>query len=843
MRGIAASRTDFIARRPGWVAALVLLAAGLALVPARNVRLSADLVGLLPEGSPAAADYRVFLERFGGLEKVFVLILPAAAPGEAAAGRPEPGVRPTDEADLVAAAGLLEEILAASPEVASARAGIGDDDEEFFLRYVAPRSPLLIPGDDWPEAVAERLEPAAIRRRAGSLKAALGTPAGAALGILARSDPLGFCDRLPRSPAGGAMPLDLLTSTFLAPAGDAALVILTPARSEMDPEGGRALLAELEAAYGEVQQQLGAALEFRALGGPLYAAQDERLLRQDLERTLTGSLAATTLLLVAAFGGLALPLAALGPLAVALLWTAGWMGLVSPEITAVSTGFGAVLVGLGVDYGIHCGARFRQAFAADPDAGLALAATLRHSGPGILTSALTTAAGFLVLSLAHFRPLAELGRLVAAGILSILAAVALLGSAALVLVAPRLKPPGTLWRWLGAAVEGLCRLSTARPWAVLAAAAVLTAAAVAHLGALSLDADLRNLRPDDHPAREAEALLVDRFGLGLDTANLVVRGDDPAQTLARAAKAERLLRRDLGPQADISHPGAYLAAGEPLAERLLRLASLPFERAAADLERELLAANLNPRAFSRGIDALRALGRGEDPGAPPPEAWPPWLAEALATDEDGTWGLLRLRLPEGTWPDGPPPALVAELSAAVPGTAVASAAALGAELRSLAGSDLRQLSLLALAAVGLVVGVSFRGRLRYSLLAGLPVVLGSLWTLGLWSALGRSLDLFTLAVLPIMLGIGIDDGLHVVHGARRDPAAGIRGAAVGAGRALVLTTLTTAVGFGSLLLSHIPGLRNGGLLIATGVAACLLATVLVLPAIEAAGGAGRRSKG
>ncbi len=73
-----------------------------------------------------------------------------------------------------------------------------------------------------------------------------------------------------------------------------------------------------------------------------------------------------------------------------------------------------------------------------------------------------------------------------------------------------------------------------------------------------------------------------------------------------------------------------------------------------------------------------------------------------------------------------------------------------------------------------------------------------------------------------------------MHGARRDPVAGISGAVAQAGRALVLTTLTTCVGFGSLVLSTVPGLRNGGLLIAAGVAACLAATLLVLPAIEAA---------
>ncbi len=814
-----------IARRPLLVVTLALLATALALLPASRLRVRTDLVNLLPDGSPAADDYRVFLERFGGLEKVFVLVMPDAA-GTA------------DEADLVHAAGLLEEILAASPEVASARAGFTQRDEEFFLRYVAPRAPLLIAGD-WRGKVLRRIEPEAIEKRVAQLKAAVTTPSGMAQRALATGDPLGFAEELSVSSTAAAIPLHLLSSTFLAPAGDAALVILTPARSEMDPAGGRALLAELETAYAEVRRRLGVELELSAVGGPLYAAQDELLLRRDLRRTLAGSLLGTASLLVAAFAGILVPLAVLTPLIAALVWTAAWMGLFGAELSAVSIGFGAVLVGLGIDYGIHAGARFRQSLPAAGDAGDAagaLGATARHAGPGILTSAFTTAAGFAVLGGAHFRPLRELGVLVAVGILTILVAVALLGSAALVLVAPRLRRDGHFWRWLGRAVEWMTAFSAHHWRSVLAAAAGVSLAALGSLGGLSINPDLRTFRPTDHPALEAEVLLAQRFGLGLDTATVVVRGRDLPQTLARAAEAGRLLSRGAGGGAAISNPADYLARGEPVEERLRQLAALPLERAADDLERQLRAVNLNPHAFARGLDALRAMGRGEDPGAPPPEVWPDWLAESLSTDHDGTWAALSLRLPASSWPEGPPAELVAQLESAVPGSAFASAVALGAELRTLALSDLKKLGLLALAAVAAVVGLSFRGRWRPSLLAILPVVLGSLWTLGLWAALGRSLDLFTLAVLPIMLGIGIDDGLHVMHGARHDPAGGISGAARGAGRALVLTTLTTCVGFGSLTLSRIPGLQNGGLLIAAGVAACLLATVLVLPAIEAAAG-------
>jgi hypothetical protein len=367
-------------------------------------------------------------------------------------------------------------------------------------------------------------------------------------------------------------------------------------------------------------------------------------------------------------------------------------------------------------------------------------------------------------------------------------------------------------------------------------AAGLSVVALYGLGDLTVDADLRALRPLDHPVHEAEALLSDRFGVGLDTATVVVSGDDLPQTLERAWAAAELLRQHLGSEVTVTSPADYL--GTAVDERLRQLKTLPFDRAATQLESELRAANLNPRAFAPGLEALRALGRGEDPGAPPPSAWPEWLSESVVSDQEGTWASLSLRLPRSSWPDGPPAELLTRLKAEIPGSAFASAAALGVELRTLAIGDLRTLGLLALVAVALTAVASFRGRLQDSLLAGLPVILGSLWTLGLWAVSGHSLDLFSLAFLPILLGIGIDDGLHVMHSARRHPAAGIHGAGIHgavhhAGRALLLTTLTTCVGFGSLTLSRVPGLRSGGLLIAVGVGACLLATVMVLPALEA----------
>ncbi|HVF61728.1 MAG TPA: MMPL family transporter [Thermoanaerobaculia bacterium] len=822
------SLAPWIARRPGWVLAggLAVTVAALAVATTR-LRIETDLAALLPHDAPAAADYRAFLKTFGGFEKVFVVV--------------RAGSDSVDAGTLITAADRLAELLAASPEVASARSGLTEEDQAFFLGHVAPRATLLT---DLPAAeLGRRLEPAAIRARAAELRRLLTTPAGGAAAPLLAADPLGFADGLLES-AHATLPLDPLSGAFLAPGRDAALVVLTPARAEIDPEGGRALAAATAAAAARVRRELGVPLRVDAGGGPLYAAQDEAILRADLSRTLSGSVLGVALVLLVGFEGVMVPGAILLAVTAGVVWTGAFAALAVGALTGVGVGFTAALVGLGVEYGVHGGARFQTARLAGAAPAAALARAFAEARPGIVSSALTTAVALAALALSHFRPLREMGIVLTAGVLATLVTTATLGAGALVLRhrfdrnAPYRRGvsnrrPG-LWRTRAQpAVDALVGLAARRPRAVLAAALALSIAAAAGLSRLDFDADLRALRPADHPALAVERLLVERFGLGLDTATVVVRGKDLGEALARAARVKGALRRALGPAAEVSSPSDWLAAGAARDARLHRLAGLPLARAAGDLERELAAAGLNPRAFAPGLGALHALARGEDPGAPPPTVWPDWVRELVRAPAPGGGAAVavNLRLPLG----GERAARVAVLRALAPlgpGIAFASAPRVGEELRHLALADLRRSSAVALLLVAAVVLVSFRGRAGPSALSALPLALGCLWTFGLWGAAGRPIDLLCIATLPVLFGTGIDLGVHALHTARVHPQ-GVAGAARELGLAMTLTVVTTGIGFGSLASSRVPGLRNAGLIVAVGVVACLLATLTVLPALGA----------
>ncbi len=825
-RGRFASRlAEPVIRRPGLVLLITLALTLASLVPALRFRIDTDLSVLLPDGSPGADDYRLFLQTFGGFEKVFVVVRSAGGP-----------LADTDP--LLEASEILTEEMSRSPEVAEARSGITAEDEQFFLRYLAPRMALLQEGDPSRD-IGPRLTPEAVRDRVALMRQTLRSPVGAALGPLFAADPLGLSEGLIGS-ASAALPVDPMTGAFVSRKGDATLVILTPARAEIDPEGGRALLADLDRAYAKVRESVDIPLEIVAVGGPIYAAQDESILRADLTRTAMASSIGVAVLLFVGFGGGFIPLVILGSVLTGLVWSVAVTALWQGRITVIGVGFAAALIGMGVEYGIHGGTRFRELRGEGLSPADALRGTFQDPGPGIVSSALTTAAGLGALVLAHFRPLRELGQVLTVGVLTTLVTTATFGAALLLLFPRGVRPRTTAspWQRLGfPLLRGTIGFAARRPWIVLGGAALLSAAAVLGLGHLGLNTDLRSLRPKNHPSGRAEQLLVETFSVGLDTFSVVAQGKTLSEALDRAAVAQGVLEERLGPAAEITSPTSWLVQGERRDRRLRELRALPLESAADSFERELAASGFRLEPFAPALASLRALGRGEDPGAPPRSQWPRWITELVHPEEKGPSPMsaavaIHVRVPLGKGGESSAD-LARDLDAASPGLALASIPRVGAELRGLAMGDLQRSSAVAFALVALVVLVSVGGRVGDSLLSGLPLALGCLWTFGLWGAFGGHVDVLAISTLPVLFGTGIDLGVHAVHGGRLRPEEGIRGTVERSGLAMILIALTTGVGFGSLGSSRVPGLQNAGTLVAVGVTACLVATFLVLPALEA----------
>ena len=153
-------------------------------------------------------------------------------------------------------------------------------------------------------------------------------------------------------------------------------------------------------------------------------------------------------------------------------------------------------------------------------------------------------------------------------------------------------------------------------------------------------------------------------------------------------------------------------------------------------------------------------------------------------------------------------------------------------------------ALYSLIAVCMVLMLDF-SKIRHVLLALTPLAMGTLLLFGLLGWLGIPLNPANMIVLPLILGIGIDDGVHVVHDYRQqfnwrrqhDRGTNGSGRLLGPYRlgastatAIVMTSLTTMVGFGSLMVADHRGLQSLGRVLTIGVACCLLTSLIALPA-------------
>jgi predicted RND superfamily exporter protein len=136
----------------------------------------------------------------------------------------------------------------------------------------------------------------------------------------------------------------------------------------------------------------------------------------------------------------------------------------------------------------------------------------------------------------------------------------------------------------------------------------------------------------------------------------------------------------------------------------------------------------------------------------------------------------------------------------------------------------------ALAAILGVLYIDFRS-LRCTLLALLPLGFGMLQMFGLMGLLNIPLNPANMIVLPLILGIGIDDGVHVIHDFRCQK--GRYHMSPSTASAVLITSLTTMVGFGSLMIADHRGLQSLGRVLTIGVSCCLFTSLVMLPAILA----------
>ena len=159
------------------------------------------------------------------------------------------------------------------------------------------------------------------------------------------------------------------------------------------------------------------------------------------------------------------------------------------------------------------------------------------------------------------------------------------------------------------------------------------------------------------------------------------------------------------------------------------------------------------------------------------------------------------------------------------------AAIIGVSLRA-RGSELSPLLLVTVylsMTVAMASVIDFKN-LRDAMLSLLPPLGGAVMMFGVFGLAGIDLNPANLIVLPLVLGIGVDDGVHVVHDFRQQAGKSYKTSSSTI-NAIIMTSLTTMTGFASLMLASHQGLFSVGLVMVIGVGSCLFVSLVALPPV------------
>ena len=114
-----------------------------------------------------------------------------------------------------------------------------------------------------------------------------------------------------------------------------------------------------------------------------------------------------------------------------------------------------------------------------------------------------------------------------------------------------------------------------------------------------------------------------------------------------------------------------------------------------------------------------------------------------------------------------------------------------------------------------------------------PLILGIMWLIAIMVCSDIRFNLFNMLVLPVIIGLGIDNSVHMFHRYHENGKRPLSSALRETKGALAITTGTSMIGFGGMLSAEHPGLHSIGLLAVIGLGMCLIASLTVLPAILA----------
>lgn len=607
------------------------------------------------------------------------------------------------------------------------------------------------------------------------------------------------------------------------------------------------------------------AVRARLTGLYPLSSEEAHLLDHQVRRAGLFSLLLVSCVLLLGLRSLRQTLCLVLTLLIGLALTAAFATIAVGRLNLITVAFTVLFIGLSVDFGIHLLVRYRELQRAGLVPTAALSAAARTTGTALVICAATTAAAFFAFIPSDFVGVSELGLICGVSMfvglvtnLSLLPALlSILGGVPAVKdhveQADSSRPSGTLYRYR-------------RP--VVAVALVTAVGAATLLPAVSFDYNPLRLRD---PATESAQVFAELLHAGEALPwNFNVLADSPAAARAlstrlaalpsvaraltlhdlvpgeQALKLTQLEELDLflGPALNVpttrappSREAAYQAMQQlveaaattrhqALVEPASRLA-VQLSAVLAEADRNHVLDQLNAvltAPLTRQLERLRESLQASAVTMTTLRAEPELATQYIATD-----GRMRVEVfpTEDLQDNAALGRFVREVQSVVP-TAFGEPLVIYESGRIVVEAFRRALLLAALAVI-LLLALTWRNVIDVTLVA-LPIAFAALLTAALSVLAGMSFNFANVIVIPLLVGMGVDSSIHLVHRHRCE--AGNRPVLqTGTAHAVLLSALTTLASFGTLALTSHPGMASLGQLLILGVTLMLLSNLVLLPCL------------
>jgi hopanoid biosynthesis associated RND transporter like protein HpnN len=580
-----------------------------------------------------------------------------------------------------------------------------------------------------------------------------------------------------------------------------------------------------------------------------------------------------------------LVLSALVTLLVSLAWTAGFAALAVGHINLVSVCFAILIIGLGIDFGIHFCMRYAELVRGGETHRLALDDTVRSVGGSLVLCAGTTAMGFLVFVPTDYKAVGELGIIAGTGMfLSLFASFTVLPA---LLTAWRRADPGEAWQGALWFERLVITASSHHPRGVRMGALGLGVLALLLLPQVRFDHNPAHMRdPDVESVKTFNDLLTDSDTSPWTMDVMAPDLDSAVEIAARLRKLDVVERavtlRDYVPEqqdeklAILGEIGYFVPeppseeippSDVPLEEQIAALAALQqamkapwlaegnparaasaakasrylgrflarLERIGAKTAKEQELARFEASLTGALPEQMRRLWGALDPEPITLDSLPVSLARRMVSPE----GLARVEvLPSQDLDDNALHERFVDSVLEVAPGATGSAVTVLEFGRAVVGS-FRQALVSAIVAIALLLWLLWR-RVSDMLLVIAPLVLATLLTTATAGLLDIPFNFANIIVIPLLLGIGVDSGIHLVHrhrvtidtlGAPDVPERELL--TTSTAQAVFFSAMTTMASFGTMAFASHVGFATLGQMLLIGVSYTLLANLILLPALIA----------